>query len=290
MLLTACLILGVLAAEPQPGLPDGTGGQEMLTVPAANQHDLRNPQQVILDRINEDRNRAGLKPLTWDARMADAARDHAELMAEEGRLSHQFDGEPALLERLTRRSVRLDAASENVVYDVTPEGAHEAFVKSPLHRANMMSPAYDVVGISVLNRDGILYVVEDFAHRLFDDSDEAAASRIAEHFRGARQQFGLNRMELVSNPDVSPLVEQMASRETPDSHAPLNLPGVRYAASYATTSPNEMPPSVAQMAAMRGAGSFSVAVRFLRTPRYPSGLFWVSIVMYEGNATLARRW
>ena len=136
MLLTACLILGALTAEPQPGLPDGTSGQEMLTVPAANQRDLRDPQQVLLERINDDRARAGLKPLAWDARMAEAARDHAEMMADEGRLSHQFDGEPALLDRLTRRSVRLDTASENVVYDVTPEGAHEAFVKSAPHRGN----------------------------------------------------------------------------------------------------------------------------------------------------------
>ncbi len=113
-----CLILGALTAEPQPGLPDGTGGHEMLTVPAANQRDLRDPQQVLLDRINEDRAKANLKPLAWDGRMAEAARDHAERMAEEGRLSHQFEGEPALLDRLTRRSVRLDAASENVVFDV----------------------------------------------------------------------------------------------------------------------------------------------------------------------------
>jgi len=284
-----CLILGALTAEPQPGLPDGTGGHEMLTVPAANQRDLRDPQQVLLDRINEDRAKANLKPLAWDGRMAEAARDHAERMAEEGRLSHQFEGEPALLDRLTHHSVRLDAASENVVFDVSPDGAHQAFVKSAPHHDNMMSAAYDVVGIAVVNRDGILYVVEDFAHSIFDDSDDAAAQRIATHFRGARQQFGLSNLALVSNPQVSPMVEAMANRETPDSHAPLSLPGVRYAASYATTSPNEMPPTVAQLAAMRGVGSFSVAVRFLRTPRYPSGLFWVSIVMYEGDATLARR-
>jgi len=75
-----------------------------------------------------------LKLLTWDERLAEAARDHAEVMSQEGRLSHQFEGEPALLERLTRRAVRLDAASENVVYDVTAEGAHEAFDKSAPHR------------------------------------------------------------------------------------------------------------------------------------------------------------
>jgi hypothetical protein len=85
------------------------------------------------------------------------------------------------------------------------------------------------------------------------------------------------------------MVEQMVLREAPDSHAPLSLPGARFAASYATTSPNEIPEAVARLASLRGAGTYTVGVRFARTQRYPSGLFWVSIVLFDGNATMARR-
>ena len=289
MLLTVCLLLGVLAADPQPGIADGTSGREMLTVPAATLSSSPDPQTVLLDLINSERSSVGLKPLKWDARLAQAARDHAEVMSQEGRLSHQFEGEPALLERLTRRAVRIDAASENVVYDVSAEGAHEAFDKSAPHRTNMLNASYDGVGIAVVNHDGILFVVEDFAHRLTDQDDDAASQRVAESFANARQQFGLPALELVGNSRVPELVEQMALRETPDSHAPLALPGARFAASYATTSPNEIPAGVARLASLRGAGAYAVGVRFARTPRYPSGLFWVSIVLFDGNTAMARK-
>jgi uncharacterized protein YkwD len=112
----------------------------------------------------------------------------------------------------------LDAASENVVYDVTAEGAHEAFDKSAPHRTNMLNASYDGVGIAVINRNGILYVVEDFAHRISDQGDDAAAQRIAERFAAARQQYGLPPLELVGNARVDQLVEQMAEREPRATH------------------------------------------------------------------------
>ncbi len=289
MLLAACLLFGLLAAEPQPGLPDGTSGSEMLTVAPSILPSSQNQQAVLLDLINRDRSKAGLSPLDWDAKLAEAARDHAEIMSQEGRLSHQFEGEPDLLERLTRRDVRLDAASENVVYDVSVEGAHEAFAKSPPHRANMLNASYDAVGIAVVNLHGIVYVVEDFAHRITGMSDDAAALRISERFAALRRQYGQRTLEFVGEPRVRALVEQMAEQETPDSHEPLALPGARFAASYATTNLDEIPASVGRMAALRGASICAVGVRFARTPKYPSGLFWVSIVMFDENTTLARR-
>lgn len=261
----------------------------MMTVSPSSLQSTRDPSAVLLDLINHERSNAGLRPLEWDDKLAEAARDHAEVMSREGRLSHQFEGEPALLERLTRRQVRLDAASENVVYDVSPEGAHEAFVNSLPHRKNMLNASYDSVGIAVVNLHGILFVVEDFAHRILDLSDEAAAQRIAERFAGLREQYGMPPLEFVGGPRVHALVEQMAVREAPDSHAPLALPGARFAASYATTSPDDIPASVAHLASLRGAGTCTVGVRFARTPRYPSGLFWVSIVLFDENAAIARR-
>jgi uncharacterized protein YkwD len=287
--LTACLFFGLLAAaEPAAGLPPATPDADTLTVPIGTLSTTENSQQTLLNLINSERTKAGLKLLEWDDRLAEAARDHAEVMSRQGRLSHQFDGEPDLLHRLNLRSIRLDAASENVVYDVSAEGAHEAFAKSPRHRDNMLNDAYDGVGIAVINLHGILYVVEDFAHRITDLSDEAAADRIAGRFAALRQQSGLPPLEIVGNPHVQALVEQMAARQLPDSHAPLSLPGARFAASYATTNVDEVPASVARVASLRGAATCTVGVHFARTSRYPSGLFWVSIVMFEQNTALAR--
>ena len=50
-------------------------------------------------------------------------------MAEQRVLSHQLAGEAPLVERLTTRSARLVRASENVVHDITAEGAHDNFMR-----------------------------------------------------------------------------------------------------------------------------------------------------------------
>jgi len=247
---------------------------------------VEDSQTVLLDLINRERSNAGLHPLMWDDRLAEAARDHAEVMSREGKLSHQFEGEPDLLQRLTQHSLRLRTASENVVYDVSAKGAHQAFAKSLPHRANMLNASFDGVGIAVVNQNGILYVVEDFAHRIVDLSDEDAVQRVAGSFAGLRERFKAPPMQFVDEPRAQALVEQMAAREIPDGHSPLSLPGARSAASYATTNPDEIPASVTPLASLRGAGSYTVGVRFVRTPNYPSGLFWVSIILFDENATL----
>jgi uncharacterized protein YkwD len=86
---------------------------------------------VLLILINDIRAKAGLQTLQLDDRLSHAATNHASLMGQKDQLSHQFPGEPDLTSRLTPQ-VRLDQAGENVVYDVTVQGAHEAFMGSPL--------------------------------------------------------------------------------------------------------------------------------------------------------------
>jgi len=289
VLLAACVLFGILAADPQPGFPDGSSGASTVAVSSKILQVRPGPEVVLYNLINQERGKSGLKALHWDAKLAEAAEDHAKLMSERGGLSHQFSGEPDLLARLTHRSVRLDTASENVVYDSSAEAAHEAFDKSLPHRENMLNATFDGVGIAVVNRNGILYVVEDFAHRISDMDNDAAEQAIADHLATLRQQHGLPPLEFIVNPRVQLLVEQMAARGIPDGHGPLSLGSVRSAASYATTSPDEIPPDVARLAALSGAGTYTVGVRFVRTAKYPSGLFWVSIVLFDENSTLARR-
>lgn len=287
MLLDACLFIGLLAmADSGPG---ASSSPDALIVPPAAVLNTDAAQQKLLNLVNAERDKAGLSHLALDSDLSQAAVDHAQLMSKRGKLSHQFDGEPDLLQRLTSHSIRVDAASENVVYDVTAEGAHQAFMNSPRHMENVLNAAYDSIGIAVVNDHGILYVVEDFAHRLSTVSDDAAALSIAGQVTKLRAAAGLPSLEVVSDPRVQALVDQMVSRETPDSHAPMEISGVRVAASYATTNPDEIPASVARVASFRGASACAVGVRFARTPRYPSGLFWVSIVMMGQNPTLASK-
>src|SRR6201999_979649 len=57
---------------------------------------------------------------------------------------------------------RFSMIAENVAEAQTAVRIHYAWMNSPGHRANLLDPHVDAVGISVRGRNGQLYAVEDF--------------------------------------------------------------------------------------------------------------------------------
>jgi hypothetical protein len=284
MLLTFCLMFGILAAGPD-GTPAGATVEPGVRVlrPVMVRESNAGRIAVLLTLINNARAEAGLQALQLDERLGSAATNHAQIMAQKGQLSHQFPGEPDLAGRLASL-LRLDQAGENVVYDVSVQGAHEAFMGSPLHRTNMLNGAYDSVGIGIVENGGIIYVVEDFAHRIPDLKDNDAAERVAERFSKFRQIAGGANLPHVGNERLQQMACSMAKHEALDGRAPFALPRARFAASYATVDPEQLPSNVARLATLNGIGHFSVGACYARTPKYPTGLYWVTIVLFEGRA------
>ena len=74
---------GVAAADSQPS-PDYDAAAE----------------RQLLDIANRDRAKVGLPPLQKDEGLTQAARAHDAAMAAQQKLSHQFSGEPNLMDRL----------------------------------------------------------------------------------------------------------------------------------------------------------------------------------------------
>lgn len=134
-------------------------------------------EQYLLAAANQEREQRGLAPLHLDPHLARAAAQHALLMASQGAISHQFAGEPALASRGSRAGLAFSAISENVAEAPSAVQIHEMWMHSPHHRENLLDPAADSVGISVISRGGELYAVEDFAKsvRSVSLSDQEAA-------------------------------------------------------------------------------------------------------------------
>src|SRR5208337_5468961 len=118
--------------------------------------------------------REGLQPLAVDERLTQAARKHTAQMVKNKALSHQFDGEPSVQARSADENLRSDRQAENVALEMDVAGAHAILMNSPPHRANILSPKYNAVGVGVLRSGDRVYVTEDFAHRLPDYSDAEA--------------------------------------------------------------------------------------------------------------------
>src|SRR5258708_9469985 len=137
-------------------------------------------EDVLLTLANEARAKAGLRSLTLDAGLCQAARAHAQAMVAKRQLSHQFDGELPLPQRLADTSeTLLDQEGENVALDFDAESGHKHLMLSPPHRANLLKASYNVIGLGVIRSGDRLYIVQDFGHALPNYSAAEVKERIA---------------------------------------------------------------------------------------------------------------
>jgi hypothetical protein len=158
-------------------------------------------EKRVLEDLNQERTRNGLSPLEWNEQAGNAARAHAQAMLENGKISHQFSGEPAFVERIGVTGVRFTEAGENVAHVEFIEDAVPALMTSPGHRANMLSTKYNAVGIGVAQRERKIYVTQDFIFFIPAYSEDQFSSAFAETLSAARKAKGMGVFKV--SPDES---------------------------------------------------------------------------------------
>jgi uncharacterized protein YkwD len=120
-------------------------------------------EQQLLGLANAARAAQGLAPLQWDPALASSALAHCTVMAANGQLSHQFAGEAELAKRAGNAGAHFSLIEENVAAGYHPADIHLSWMNSPGHRANLLNPEVDRVGIAVVATKGWTYAVENFA-------------------------------------------------------------------------------------------------------------------------------
>lgn len=134
-----------------------------IAVAAQSRSHSTDAELKLLESVNHARKDQGLPSLRWNNELAAAARKHAGVMAQHGVAEHGFPGEPALAARATQAGAKFSWLSENVCEGARVDSIEEQFMNSPKHRANILDSDMDSVGIGVVERDGQLFAVEDFA-------------------------------------------------------------------------------------------------------------------------------
>ncbi len=71
-------------------------------------------EQELFRMLNAARSEQGLAPMQWDDSLARAARAHAELLLQNGQLSHQFPGESGLAIRVAQAGTHFQTVAENI--------------------------------------------------------------------------------------------------------------------------------------------------------------------------------
>jgi hypothetical protein len=136
-------------------------------------------EQYLFSAANAERMQRGVAPLKWDETLHRAAQRHAGEMASRESISHQYPGEADLANRGHEAGAKFTVISENVAEAWSAPEIHDAWMHSPDHRANLLDPRVNAVGISVERRNGQLYAVEDFDRSVqslrFEDQESAVA-------------------------------------------------------------------------------------------------------------------
>lgn len=239
-------------------------------------------ERELVRLLNQARADAGLPALAVDDRLTQAARQHSLLMAEKGALSHQFPGEPPTVQRLVATGIRFNAEGENVAFDSgAAADAHAGLMNSPPHRENILSPKYNAVGVGVVRKGELLYVTEDFAHRLEEYSPTQAENAAAEAFAALRKRATARAASRVPLPMLRNLACTMAKQDQPNARgAAGSLPQARYVIAYTQSEPQMLPANAVQLSSNPDIKEFAVGACYATTERYPSGTWWFVMAFF----------
>jgi uncharacterized protein YkwD len=237
-------------------------------------------ERVLLELANHARAEVGAPSLALDAGLCRAARVHAEAMLAARQLSHQFVGEPSLPQRLASATrTQLDQEGENVALDFDAESGHKHLMLSPPHRANLLNPAYNVIGLAVVRSGSQMYIVQDFGHALPNFSTAEVKDRIAAAVLQARHQANQPdpaRRDLSTADDAACSMAQADKLGT----SPVHQLAQRYTVlTYTSLHPEALPANAGHAISGRNLRSFSVGACYGRTETYPMGVYWVVVAL-----------
>lgn len=237
-------------------------------------------EEMLLDLANQARSKAGAPALKLDSGLSQAARAHAEAMLSARQLSHQLQGERSLVQRIAAATrTPLDQEAENVALDYDPEDGHRHLMMSPPHRANLLNPAYNVIGIAVVHAGDRLYIVQDFAHALPAYSVAQVKDQVAAAIAQARhrtKQPDLARENLATADEAAC---SMAKADKLGSFSPQQLARWSTVVTYTSLHPEILPSSAGGALAARNLRSYSIGACYARTETYATGVYWVVLAL-----------
>lgn len=262
LLIPCLLFVPLLALAQRPSALDVDGANDMVTL------------------INQERAQNGLPPLAVDSLLIRAAERHTELMVEKGELTHKLATEPDLRERISTTGLNFEIAGENVAYDANVQHAHTEFMHSPGHRANILNPKFNAVGIAVIHSGNLIWVTEDFAQRLGITSASEAANIVESKYRQMRKAAGSPAAKEQVAPEFGRLACDMAKEDRVETESARQIPNVRGVMAWTSADPAKLPAQVKKLADDRAATHYSLGVCFASSASYPSKVFWIVMAIY----------
>jgi uncharacterized YkwD family protein len=120
---------------------------EVIRLKPSASHSSSFEEQVV-QLVNQERAKAGLRPLTHRADLKNVAHKKAEDMINSNYFSHTSPNYGSPFQMLKTFGISYQSAGENIAKgQKTPQEVMNAWMNSPGHRANILKPEYDSIGV-----------------------------------------------------------------------------------------------------------------------------------------------
>lgn len=209
------LPLGSGCGSPPAAVPFGSRPPTVAAAP-----DIAPLERAMLERLNRDRAVEGLAPLGWDARLADVARAHSEDMRVHGFFAHESPTTGEVDARLEAAGYLALEARENLALAPDVERASDNLLRSPGHRANLLSTTVSHVGIGIVRGDSagdptMLTITQVFARPVAAATAAEVATAVGSILADFRKREGLGPLAR------DPALDELARKHL--AEVPLDL-------------------------------------------------------------------
>lgn len=157
----------IIAANPQIKNPSLIYTGQKVTIPSLD--DVKALENEVIRLVNVERSNRGLGILTQNWQLSRVARYKSQDMINKGYFSHTSPTYGSPFQMMESFGIKFTAAGENIAYgQSTPQEVMNAWMNSPGHRSNILSPSYNQIGVGLAkDRYGRAYWTQMFIKTMY---------------------------------------------------------------------------------------------------------------------------
>ncbi|OAS16391.1 CAP domain-containing protein [Paenibacillus oryzisoli] len=161
-------LTSLIQANPQVANPNVIWSGMKLTIPGSTDTTVVTKPQVtpapaqssfasqVVTLVNEERSKAGLKPLMGNNALTTMALDKAKDMYNNGYFDHTSPTYGSPFDMMSAYGIHYSFAGENIAKgQQTPQAVMTAWMNSSGHRQNILSPNFTQIGVAYYNGEWV---------------------------------------------------------------------------------------------------------------------------------------
>lgn len=142
------------AQAPEQTQQNTKAQQSENTDKAEQTKDASQFEQQVVDLVNQEREKQGLKSLTLNKKLSDVARTKSKDMMDKGYFDHNSPTYGSPFDMMKQFGIEYTTAGENIAKgQQSPEDVMNAWMNSDGHRKNILNPDFTEIGVGYVKGD-----------------------------------------------------------------------------------------------------------------------------------------